>query len=56
MTDRRRQTDSWLFAARNLFWWIFALLVAIGLLQFNPFAGLGAALIGGVVLGVLLFK
>jgi hypothetical protein len=39
-----------------LFWWIFATLVAIAILQFNALVGLGAALIGGVVFGILLFK
>ena len=41
---------------RNVFVWVFVSLVAIALLQFNPLVGLGAALIGGVVFGVLLFK
>jgi hypothetical protein len=41
---------------RNLFWWIFASLVAIALLQLHPLVGLAAALIGGVVFGILLFE
>ncbi len=41
---------------RNFFWWIFASLVAIALLQVNALLGLAAALVGGVVFGILLFK
>lgn len=41
---------------RNIFVWTFASVVAIALLQFNPLVGLAAALIGGVVFGILLFK
>jgi hypothetical protein len=41
---------------RNVFWWAFAALVAIALLQFNALIGLAAAIIGGVVFGLWLFK
>ena len=41
---------------RNVFLWAFASVVAIALLQFNPFVGLAAAVIGGIVFGLWLFK
>lgn len=40
---------------RNVFVWVFVSIVAIALLQFNPLIGLVAALIGGIVFGILLF-
>ncbi|MDE3089827.1 MAG: hypothetical protein KGJ80_10655 [Chloroflexota bacterium] len=39
----------------NFFWWVFASIVAIAILQFNALLGLAAALVGGVVFGILLF-
>jgi hypothetical protein len=41
---------------RNVFVWFFASIMAIVLLQFNPLVGLAAALIGGIVFGIVLFK
>ncbi len=40
---------------RNIFFWVFASVIAIALLQFNPLVGLAAAAIGGSVFGILLF-
>ncbi len=39
----------------NLFWWLFASLVAIAVVEMNVIAGLGFAIIGGVILGLRLF-
>lgn len=40
---------------RNIFWWVFVSLVAIGLVETNVLLGLAVATIGGIILGVLLF-
>jgi hypothetical protein len=41
---------------QKLFLWAFAVWIAVALLQFNPFLGLGGALIGGILFGLALFK
>lgn len=43
-------------AVRNLLWWVLASVAAIGLLEINPFLGLGVALAGGVTFGLILFQ
>jgi hypothetical protein len=40
----------------RLFGWALAVWVAVALLQINPLIGLGAALVGGVLFGLGLFK
>jgi hypothetical protein len=39
----------------GLLWWAMATLVAVALIEWNAYAGLGAALLGGIILGILLF-
>jgi hypothetical protein len=41
---------------RNIAWWIFASMIAIALVEFNALFGILAAMIGGVVLGILLAR
>ncbi len=40
----------------KLLWWALVVWVAVALLQLNPFIGLGGALVGGVLFGLVLFK
>lgn len=39
----------------NISWWVFVSLVAIVLVETNVLLGLAVAVIGGIILGVLLF-
>ena len=39
----------------KLFWWAFVSLVAVVLVQMNALLGLAVAVLGGIILGVLLF-
>ncbi len=41
---------------RNLAWWGCVSLVAMAALQANALLGLAVAVVGGVVLGILLFR
>jgi hypothetical protein len=41
---------------KRLFLWALAVWIAVALLQFDPFLGLGGALIGGILFGLALFK
>lgn len=41
---------------RNVLWWALASLIAIALVETNGPAGLAAALVGGIILGFLLFR
>ncbi len=41
---------------RNLAWWILASMLAIALVEFNAPFGIAAAIIGGIVLGILLVR
>jgi hypothetical protein len=40
----------------KLFWWAFVSIVAVVLVEINALLGLAAAIIGGIILGVLLFS
>ncbi len=43
------------FIIRNVLWWTCVALVAIVIAQANPLLGIGVALVGGLVFGILLF-
>lgn len=40
----------------KLLWWALAVWFAVALLQINPLIGLGGALVGGILFGLVLFK
>lgn len=43
-------------AIRNVLWWTLASLIAIVLVEYNGLLGLGAAIVGGIALGVFLSR
>lgn len=50
MTIRNSQ-----FLIRNFLWWAFMAMLAVVIVQVNPLLGIGIAIIGGIVFGILLY-
>jgi len=55
MIKPKSQIPNFKFQIRNLFAWVLFALIAITLVEINALLGLSVAVIGGIILGVLLF-